>query len=274
MDDTQKQLWNGAAGQAWVRARPLIDEVFQPFTEVLVDAARDCGARQVMDIGCGTGAVTRALSAALGDAAACLGVDVSAAMVDEARRLANGTASRARFLCADAATHAFPPAAADLMVSRFGIMFFADPVAAFAHLRSALADRGRLCGLAWRDPAENPFMTLAERTARPWLPDLPERRPGAPGQFAFADAGHVRSIFDAAGWRAADIRPLDIECSMPAQRIEEWFTSLGPVGLAMPSLDTSARDALIEALRNAFAPFVRGQRACFTAACWRIDAQR
>lgn len=273
-DDAQTALWNGPAGQAWVQAQPMLDAMFAPFSDLLVGHARSMSARSVIDIGCGTGATTLALADVLDGEACCLGVDVSAPMIATARERAAAGGSAARFVCADAARHAFAPGAADLVVSRFGIMFFDDPVAAFAHLRIAVRAGGALSAIAWRGTAENLFMTTAERAASLLLPALQARRPGAPGQFAFADHTYISEVLERGGWLDVDIRPLDVECTLPAADLERYFTLLGPVGTALQQVDVAVRARVIETLHEAFRPFVQDAFVHFTAACWRIDARQ
>ncbi|WP_305632108.1 class I SAM-dependent methyltransferase [Methyloversatilis sp.] len=273
-DDAQTALWNGPAGQAWVQAQPMLDAMFAPFSDLLVGHARSMSARSVIDVGCGTGATTLALADVLGEGARCLGVDVSAPMIVAARERAAASGSAARFVCSDAAHHAFVPAGADLVVSRFGIMFFDDPVAAFAHLHNAVRAGGALSAIAWRGTAENLFMTAAERAAAPLLPALKARRPGASGQFAFADRTYICEVLERSGWQDVDISPLDIECTLPLADLEAYFTLLGPVGLALRQTDAATRAKVIETLHEAFQPWVQGASVHFTAACWRIDAGR
>lgn len=271
--DAQAALWNGPAGDAWVQAQPLLDALFAPFSEWLVEVARTRSARSVIDVGCGTGATTLALAEALCNGARCVGVDVSAPMIAAARARALASTSAARFVCADAARHAFAPGAADLIVSRFGVMFFERPIDAFAHLRAALRSGGALHAIAWRGSDENAFMTTAERAAAPLLPDLPARRPGAPGQFAFADPAFVREALARSGWQDVDIHPLDIECALPAAELERYFTLLGPVGVALQQVDADIRARVIDVLHEAFRPYKDGGMVRFTAACWEISAR-
>lgn len=271
--DAQTALWNGPAGDAWVQAQPLLDALFAPFSERLVEVARTRSARSVIDVGCGTGASTLALAEALGSGAHCVGVDVSAPMIAAAQARALASASAAHFVCADAARHAFAPGAADLSVSRFGVMFFERPVDAFAHLRAALRGGGALHAIVWRGTDENAFMTTAEHAAAPLLPDLPARRPGAPGQFAFADPAFVREVLVRSGWQDIDIHPLDIECVLPAAELERYFTLLGPVGVALRQADADTRARVTEALNEAFRPYQDGGTVRFTAACWEISAR-
>ncbi|PCE33617.1 class I SAM-dependent methyltransferase [Burkholderia ubonensis] len=267
-------LWNGPSGRAWVDMQAALDRMFEPFEELLVEAAVATGARQVLDVGCGTGAVTVAVARRLGAQARCTGVDVSAPMLDAARARAERAGVSAGFVRADAQTHVFAPASFDLIVSRLGVMFFDDPVRAFANLRHAAADGARLCAIAWRSAAENPFMTTAERAAAPLLPGLPPRIPGAPGQFAFGDGERVASILDASGWTGIDIRPIDVQCVLPMHALADYVSRLGPVGLALREADDATRMRVVEAACAAFEHYVRGDELRFDAACWMIGAHK
>jgi ubiquinone/menaquinone biosynthesis C-methylase UbiE len=191
-------------------------------------------------------------------------------MIALAKQRAELESAPARFLCADAQTHAFEPASFDLIVSRFGVMFFGDSVRAFANLRRAAAAKAALQAIAWRSAAENPFMTAAERAAAPFLPELPARRPDEPGQFAFADRSRVHAILEKSGWAEIAIEPLDVVCTVPANELDAYFTKLGPLGRVLPQLDERTRARVLAAVRAAFEPYVHGAEVRFTAACWMV----
>lgn len=269
--DEQAALWNGAAGHGWVAAQDVLDRMFQPMADLLVQAVRDSAGTQVLDVGCGTGATTLAVASALGDRGHCTGIDVSAPMIHAARRRAERQQSSARFVCADAQRYPFQPASFDTVISRIGVMFFDDPVAAFVNLRGAARDGAELRFIAWRGPDENPFMTTAERAAAPLLPALPARVSAGPGQFAFADADSTCSILEAGGWTGLDVRPVDLTCSFPASELERYVTSVGPLGRVFPVLNADARNTIVASVLPAFAPYLRGGEVRFTAACWRVE---
>jgi SAM-dependent methyltransferase len=272
-EDEQRKLWNGPAGQAWIEAQELLDRMFRPFEALLVEAAGAGSRRRVLDVGCGTGSTTLAIARRLGPNGRCTGVDLSASMIAAARSRAGRQQAAAAFICADAGAEAFEPASFDAIVSRFGVMFFADPVRAFANLRRAATDDADLRFIAWRSAAENPFMTTAERAAAPLLPNLAARRPDAPGQFAFADGPRVRAILEASGWAAIDIRPIDVACSLPEADLDRYLTRLGPVGLILREADDRTRARVATAVRAAFDPYVDGSQVRFTAACWTVGAR-
>jgi SAM-dependent methyltransferase len=266
-------LWNGASGQAWVDEQALLDQTYQAIETLLADAVTASGARSVLDIGCGAGATTLAVARSVGARGKVVGIDISEPLIAVARARAQRGGLAADFIRADAQTHAFAPASFDLMISRFGVMFFENPVAAFANLRRAATDSGALRLMVFRSIAENPFMTTAERAAGPLLPNLPPRKPDAPGQFAFADRGRVQRILEESGWTGIELTPSDVECAFPATLLERFFTRLGPVGQALREADASLRRELSQRINAAFQPYVKGPEVRFIAACWLVSAR-
>jgi SAM-dependent methyltransferase len=269
----QARLWNGSSGHAWVDAQASLDRLFKPFEDLLVEAARAAGARRVLDVGCGTGGTTLAVAQQLGTASHCSGIDISQPMIATARTRAERQGMPTTFVCADAQTHTFAPGSFDLLVSRFGVMFFDDPVSAFANLHRAAARGASLRFIAWRSAAENPFMTTAERAAAPLLPNLPARKPGAPGQFAFADRAHVQAVLQQSGWHGIAIEPIDVPCTLPEKDLLGYLSRMGPVGSALSQADERTRAQVIDTVRAAFEPFVHGDEVRLVAACWSIGAR-
>ncbi|KJK13041.1 SAM-dependent methyltransferase [Burkholderiaceae bacterium 16] len=272
-DNEQTALWNGRAGRAWVESQALLDQMFKPFEDLLAEVARAGSGGRVLDVGCGTGSTTLAVARQLGAEGHCTGVDISEPMIAAARARATRENTTASFIRADAQTHAFEPASFDMIISRLGVMFFDNPVLAFANLRRAASEDAGLRCLAWRSAAENPFMTTAERAAAPLLPNLPARRPGAPGQFSFADRHRVAAILEESGWAGIDIRPIDVECTLPETALGAYLARLGPVGLILEDADERTRAQVIETVRAAFDPYVHGAEVRYTAACWMVSAR-
>jgi len=272
-EEDQAALWNGAAGATWVEAQEPLDRLFSPFENLLLETVRERGARNVLDVGCGTGATTLAIARALGAGGRTVGIDISEPMLALAAERAERERLPAVFVRADAETHAFEPGSFDTIVSRFGVMFFADPVRAFANLRTAVRRGGDLALIAWRGPDENPFMTAAERAAAPFLPDIPPRRTDAPGQFAFADSRRVRGILERSGWADIDLRALDVVCTFAKSDLIGYVTRIGPIGRALRAADVQTRARITDAVLPAFDPYVDGDAVRFVAACWMIAAR-
>lgn len=272
--DTQKALWNGASGHAWVESQALLDQMLQPFEEALVRAVAAGPCTSLLDIGCGTGTTTLALARHLGSAARTVGLDVSEPMLTLARARAarSDVTRRPEFILADAQRHAFAPQSFDTLVSRFGVMFFEEPVEAFANLRRASSAEGRLELVVWRSAAENPFMTTSERAAAPFL-TLPSRRPDEPGQFAFGDPDRVRRILHASGWHRVELQALDPTCSFPARDLSDYVTRFGAVGRLLQQAEPDLQRRVRDAVTAAMAPYVRGDAVSFVGACWLVQAR-
>lgn len=166
-NQTQAEIWNGPGGQTWAELSAMLDEVLGPLNAPLLDAAD--GGTRVLDVGCGAGGTTLGIARRLRPRGQCTGIDIAAPLIEAAtRRAAAEAATDVTFIRGDAQTYNFAAGAFDTVLSRFGVMFFDDPEAAFANLRRALRPGGRLAFVAWRSRSENPFMTAAERaTAEP-----------------------------------------------------------------------------------------------------------
>jgi SAM-dependent methyltransferase len=268
--DDQAALWNGQMGQTWVEMARVTDQLFEPLTAPLLEAAAG-GASALLDVGCGAGFTTLALARQLGPEARTVGADISEPLLNAARDRAVAAGVPIDFVFGDAQTFEFEPATFDLIVSRLGVMFFADPVAAFANLRVAATDSARLRFVCWQDPAENPFMTLTARATKGLL-DLPARIPNTPGPYGLADAERTRGILTDAGWSGVEARPFDATCAMPAGELMTFLTRIGPLREALAEADAELREKVLEAVRAAAEPYVEGDRASFVAALWIVDA--
>ena len=271
--DGQPGLWNGAGGRGWVALQDVLDQMYQPVEDLLVDAIRSETADRVLDVGCGTGSTTVAAARRLGASGSSTGIDISEPMIASARARAEGQGGSVTFIVGDAQAYPFERASFDAVISRFGVMFFADPVAAFRNLRGAARAGALLRLIVWRSADENPFMTAAERAAAPLLPDLPVRRPDEPGQFAFADRDRVRRILADGGWSEIDIQPIDMPCAMPERVLVSYLTQLGPVGRVLQQATDDVRARVVAAIRPAFDPYVHGAEVRFDAACWMVLAR-
>ncbi|MBA3677465.1 MAG: class I SAM-dependent methyltransferase [Sphingosinicella sp.] len=260
--------WNGRAGVAWIESQEMLDRLLRPIEDHLVGTVLARPGTAVLDVGCGTGTTTLAAARMVGRGSKIVGIDISEPMIAAARQRAEQVPSPPEFIAANAATYSFEPQSFGTIISRFGLMFFDDPIPAFANLRRAAKEGAELRFFAWRGPEDNPFMITAERAAAPFLADLPRRRADAPGQFGLADRERTCRILEQAGWEAADIRPYDMDCVLLESELESYFTRLGPLGLVLPDVDVATRKQIVEEVRAAFEPFVQGGEVRFTAACW------
>jgi ubiquinone/menaquinone biosynthesis C-methylase UbiE len=272
--DEQAALWNGGGGNAWVELNEVLDGMLAPLGEALLASVDVQADDHVLDVGCGTGATTVDVAGLLGPRGRGIGIDISAAMLAAARARAEQSGRAAHFVLGDAQTYPFEPAQFDAVISRMGVMFFDDPVEAFTNLHHAARPGAQLRFLAWRGPADNPFMTTAERAAAPLLPQLPARDPDAPGQFAFADAHRVENILSQSGWSEINIHGVDLPCGLAEDKLIGYVASMGPVGRILSQTDDKTRARVLDVVREAFDPFVHNTEVGYTAACWLVGASR
>ena len=249
----QIDYWNATAGQTWARHQAQLDRQIEPLG---LEALRALAARpgeRVLDVGCGCGQTTLELAERVGAAGAVTGVDISSPMlaIAQARSVPDGAANP-RYLECDAQTADLGQGQYDAVFSRFGVMFFSDPVAAFANLRKALTSAGRLAFVCWRPFSENLWIRAPMEAAQPFLPPSPPMDPTAPGPFAFADPDRVRSILSEAGFSDVTLRAFytSIGGSSLEQTVDLAFR-VGPLGAVLreqPDLAPTVADAVKAAL--------------------------
>jgi SAM-dependent methyltransferase len=270
----QITYWNASAGETWAALQDQLDHQIEPLGARAMDALAPAPGERVIDIGCGCGQTTMALAARVGPGGAVLGVDISRPMLEVARRrvAAQGLA-QVTLTEADAQTHAFAPGAFDAVFSRFGVMFFADPTAAFANIRGALRPGGRLGFVCWRPFADNPWMMTPMTAALQHLPPLPPPPdPFAPGPFAFADADRLRGILSDAGFEGVRIEPLDALIGAPTlDQAVDVALKVGPLGALLRDQPDKA-GLVVDAIRAALAPYVTPDGVRLPSATWIVRA--
>jgi SAM-dependent methyltransferase len=274
-----RQNWAEGA-QAWVENQATFDAVFAPVTGAILEAAAIAAGQRVLDVGCGTGTLLEAGAAAGADV---VGVDIAEAMAAAARR----RVPEATVIVADAQTTdlraAAPGAPFDRVVSRFGVMFFEDPEAAFANLRRAAAPGARLAFACWRDLDENPMFSLGSAVLADRLDPQPEApAPGEPGPAAFADRDRVRSLLEGAGWARIRVEPFDFTCDYGfngTDGVEERMATIsgGAVGrLAreqlLPRLGEDGWASLLDDVRAELRRHLVDGVLRFPAAIWIVEA--
>jgi SAM-dependent methyltransferase len=271
-DRDMNAYWD-RAGRVWVEHQALLDKIMAPIAEAVVEAAGPANGERVLDVGCGSGATTFAAAWRTGPTGRAVGVDISGALVELARRRAGeDSVEGVEFLLADAQTHVFATPF-DAIVSRFGVMFFPDPVAAFANLRRAIKPSGRLAFAAWRAPEENPLALVPLRAAAPFLPTLPAFEKDAPGRFAFADPDRVRRILEESGWRGIEIAPLDVASPLTFDELMTMSLRVGPLNPILAQEDDTVRGQVREAVAASLEPYAKDGLATMTSACWLVTAE-
>jgi SAM-dependent methyltransferase len=256
-NEKQISYWNEIAGPKWVKIGAEMDARFVEITQALLDGAHVSAGMRVLDIGCGTGPVSALLAGRVGEAGEVTGVDISEPMLNVARAnyvdLAN-----LRFVQADAQIFEFAPAGYDLVVSRFGVMFFDDPIAAFKNMFKALVAGGRLCFVCWASLDENPHWQIPFQLVAEILGAPEPRPPHAPGPMGLADRDYVTRILTSAGFRDIAITPTPVRIIGESLSDETRIAALlGPSGALMDEKTASPemRDELRQKISLALKQF-------------------
>ena len=274
-NEAEITYWNSAGGRRWVERQQSQDIVLAPILQATLERAQLQQGERVVDIGCGAGASSIALAERGGPSGQVLGVDVSAPMLARAaERLPPG--APVKFVRADATTYRFESAAFDLLFSRFGVMFFAEPARAFANLRTALKPSGRLAFACWRKFDENPWLQVPLRAALEHVPPLPRPGPEDPGPFSFASEQRVHRILADAGFHSVILEPrdfdLDIACGGGIEEALEAAMALGPTSRALQDQGPETRAAVATSIRRALQPYQRGKQVALAGAIWLVTA--
>jgi len=267
--------WNGPGGQRWLKRQPSLDALLAPVAAILLDRAAPSVGEFVLDIGCGCGAMSFALARRVAPTGHVLGVDVSSLLLERARQLSPKELP-VEFALSDATMHAFEPGRADLLCSRFGLMFFADPARSFANLRRGLRAGARLAFTCWRQARENPWMMLPLQEAYRYVPRLPEVGPEDPGPFSLADERRVRRILELAGFTAVDLEAIDLRLDLANGRgldaAVDTALDIGPASRALDNQPADLRQAAAESIRAALARHQVGASVPLPAALWVVTA--
>lgn len=273
--ERQVAFWNGPGGDVWVGRQERMEATLAPVADAAIALAAPRAGETVLDIGCGAGATTVALAREVGPGGHVTGLDVSEALLNVARRR-DGVPGNVDWVLADAARHPFAAGSADLLFSRFGVMFFGDPAAAFGNLRRALRPGGQLVFACWRPFDQNPWMGVPLRAVQTLVPALP--RPGAddPGPFSFADRARVERILTRAGFAAPRFTPFDMTMDIAGgggvDMAVEQSLQVGPARTLLQDQPEDVVAAAAAAIRVALLPYADGGGVRLAGAVWLVDS--
>jgi SAM-dependent methyltransferase len=268
--------WNGDSGQRWVADADRRDRVMAPIAEALLTAADLRPGEQVLDVGCGCGATTLAAATAVAPGGHVVGIDLSAPMLELARtRAADHDASNVAFLLGDAQTRPLAAGWFAVAISRFGTMFFADPVAGFANIATALAPGGRLCLATWQPLAANDWLTIPGAALLRYG-QLPETMPGAPGMFAQSDAVAVIDTLRRAGFIDIGLDAVTARLTMGRDPVDatDYLANTGIGQAALATIPDDQHDAALAAVRGVLAERADHAGVHLAAAIWIVTATR
>jgi len=272
----QIEYWNTEAGRAWVARQQSWDTAMKPFSDAALIRAAVSPGESVIDIGCGCGATSLQLAELVGPKGKVLGVDVSKPMLNRARERGAGNPVLA-FAEADATTYPFETGSADLLFSRHGVMFFAEPERAFTNLRSALKANGRVAFSCFRTPRENGLITTILAAISEFVPPLPKMNPDDPGPFAFQDPERVKRILTTAGFKSVALEPVDVQSDISnGQGMDEALINAMEIGPASRALQGAAPEIRAKAeaeLRAVFTPLQKENKVLLDAGIWIVTAR-
>jgi SAM-dependent methyltransferase len=272
-NEYQRRPWDTAEGVFWADQAEVFEHSLQRYDDWLLRAAEIRDGDHVLDVGCGTGSTTRA-AAWLAGSGTAHGVDLSTSMLTVAARRARDTGvGNATYLQADAQVHPFEPAAYDVLLSRTGCTFFADPVAAFTNLARAMRPGGQVALLVWQAPSQNPWFTeLTTALAAGRVAPTPPL--DAPSPFAFADPMRVADILTTAGFATPECEP--VKESMywgPDVHTAERFV-LGVMGRQLSDADTDTRTRALTNLRRTLVKHYSPGGVSFPSAAWLVTSRK
>jgi SAM-dependent methyltransferase len=273
----QRARWNGDDGETWVREQERLDRILAPITGPLIAFAEPRSGSTVLDVGCGCGATTIDLARAVDRSGRVIGVDISEPMLARARERLHEFGN-ATCLLGDAAALPLQDLAAELVVSRFGVMFFGDPVTAFSNLRTGLALGGRVRFACWRPIQENPWLQIPLHAAYEHVPRLPKPEPEEPGPFSFGEIARVTRVLTTAGFTPPTYTALDVQLDIAAGGSLDdavgYASSMGPAKRALVDQPEDLRGLAIESIRRALTPYATAAGVKLAAAVWLVAANR
>jgi SAM-dependent methyltransferase len=271
----QRRNWNELSGPAWVAEAEQIGAQIRPFGLPALARIEAAAGHRVLDVGCGGGETTLALAELVGSTGSVLGVDVSRPLLDHALGAAKSAGmTHVSFTLADAQTAELPEASFDRLFSRFGVMFFQDPLAAFTNLRKALKHDARMAFVCWRSMEVNPWMRVPLVAASAHV-ELPRPEPHAPGPMAFADEARTRGILEGAGFREVAFEVVDAPMNVGGglaslDATVAFMTRIGPAAGVLRQAAPEARAAAIESIRAALSPYLGPTGVVMPASVWLV----
>jgi SAM-dependent methyltransferase len=277
----QATYWNGPGADRWVKGQEALDPSLRVFSDPALAAGHPSPGEAVIDVGCGCGDTSLILAERVGPKGNVLGLDVSGPMLARARERAHAAGrTNVTFAEGDATIAPLPPAAFDLLFSRFGVMFFADPKASFEHLHEALKPTGRVSFVCWRKLAENPWASVPQVATVSVVGAPPPQPPDAPGPFSFGDPARLRAVLEGAGFHDVTLAPFDTTMRMglterpTLDEAAEYAMRLGPAARLLIDKDEETLGRARVAIRAALAAHLRDEGVQLAAATWVVTAKR
>ena len=272
----QQQFWNEVKGDFWVTLKPRIDLLLSPFGSAALNALRAAPDERILDVGCGTGGTSAELAKLVGPGGEVQGIDLSRPMLEKARaEAAVATPGVLSFEEGDAEVQEFVPNYFDAVFSRFGVMFFDDPVAALSNIRLAVKPGGRLAYVCWASRQDNPWIRIPTGAARQFLEIPPAPPDDAPGQFAMEREARILDVLGRAGWSDVSVEKFEIEHNMGKNLNDaaSFICQMGPMSEPFGNASQALKNKCIAAVEQALEPFTTSRGIDMKFSTWIVSAK-
>jgi len=273
----QQEFWNDIKGKLWVDMQPRIDDMMFPFGEKAMSALQPQPGEKILEIGCGTGTMSLALADRVTPSGQVFAADISKPMLQMAISRAKAMSRELiTFVEADAQVFSFPKGVFDAVFSRFGVMFFEDPVAAFRNFHDAVRPGGRLTYVCWADRKDNPWIRIPTGASKAFLEIPPPPEDDAPGQFAMEREARVREILGGAGWSDVKLERFDLDHSLGKDVTDAagFISQMGPMSGPFSLADNATKKKCLEVIQKALEPYEGANGVSMRFATWVVSASR
>lgn len=271
-NNPEAEYWNNEGGERWVRYIDRLETLAGAFSPRLFQGLEIRAGEKVLDIGCGGGPTSAAYAEATGPSGEVLGLDISQTILKVAReRFAN--VANLKFITADAGSHSFDKNNFDVVTSRFGVMFFPDPISAFTNIRKALKPSARLGFMCWRGIKENPWMAAPAAAAFTILPRPEKPKPGTPGPFSLSEPARIHEVLEGAGFSNIECQKVEEGVNLGSvEEALETLCNLGPAAATLREAASPERERALSAMREVLVASDTSAGVTMQGATWLVRA--
>ncbi len=277
INQDQKEFWNNQKGKIWISLENKIDSMFGPLGDEALKALAPASGENIIDIGCGTATTSLKLASLLGDKGSVTGVDISEPILAFARqKVKENSVSNIDFVLADAQNHDFGYESFDAIFSRFGLMFFEDPIAAFSNLLRGVKFGGRIAFVCWADRSANDWIEVSTSIASKFLELPPKSSPRDPGPFAFEDPLYLNKVLHDAGWNEISIGNYSLT-NIVGKNIKDaadFLSRMGPMSVPFENSEESLQRKIIHSLEESFSNYATRRGVEMHFSTWIVTAKK
>ena len=275
INQDQKEFWNEKKGKIWISLEKNIEKMLGPLGDHAINTLKPKVGEKILDVGCGTGSTSLKLSKLVGKEGLITGIDISEPILGFAKKQANvKRIKNIKFVLADAQNFQFSENNYDAVFSRFGIMFFEDPITAFKNIRKSLKDKGRLTFICWCSREENDWINLSSNIASQFLELPPKANPKDPGPFALEDHRYIEEILINSGWKNIVIKNHGekIIVGETLDSSAEFLSRMGPMSVPFENANEQTKEKVISALKECYSKYLTPKGVEFHFSSWIVSA--